>query len=258
MVFRFSLLIFFLPFLFSRPIPYRRYPHTHHPPPSELLHICPATSPHCSCVSDLNCSPPLVCTHLHGVNRCIRRPLLPHFNKWDALATFMVFICAGLVAGAGMGGGGLFVQIFLQTLDLATDEAIPLSQVTIFGGALANLVYNYPLKHPNDAKRPLIDYHALLVLQPSIFIGTMLGVFVQVMSPTWLILILIVLMMSFSGYVTGIKAKKTWDEETLAMQDRRIDEDNGEWLLTNGQNINEFDYIPASDSLGIFHIYFIE
>ena len=71
----------------------------------------------------------------------------------------------------GMGGGGLFVPIFVLIVGLLPEEAIPLSQATIFGGAIVNLFQNLGLAHPHDRDRSIIDYDTLLMLQPCMLIG---------------------------------------------------------------------------------------
>ena len=190
--------------------------------------------------------------HNGFINQCRRIPLFQKIDVYDYIAGVLVFIASAMVAGAGMGGGGLFVQIYLQIAALSPDESIPLAQSTILGGAIANLIANLLTPHPHDSNRCIIDFQTLLILIPMILIGTMFGVFVQVMSPTWLILILIVVMLSYSGYITGVRAKVMWKEENKAIEDAELEiEEPGEedWLLTNGQSIKSFDYMPPPDSL---------
>merc|ERR1719428_1469626 len=44
-------------------------------------------------------------------------------------------------------------------------EAVPLSQACILGAAVAHFILNVPRKHPL-LPRPVIDYGALLILEP--------------------------------------------------------------------------------------------
>ena len=69
------------------------------------------------------------------------------------------------------------------------------------------------------------------------------------MSPTWLIIILIVVMLTYSGFLTGNRALVTWQEENRALSIQEIEVNEEEWLLANGQSISTFDYLPAGEDL---------
>jgi hypothetical protein len=45
-------------------------------------------------------------------------------------------------AGGGIGGGGVLVPLYILCLQFETAEAVALSNLTIAGGALANLMCN--------------------------------------------------------------------------------------------------------------------
>ena len=111
------------------------------------------------------------CELVNERKQCVRKSLFGKMNGWDGLAASFVFLAAAIVAGAGMGGGGLFVQIFMQIASLTPDESIPLAQATILGGSCANLIWNLRTRHPLDPSRCVIDFQTLLVLQPCIIVG---------------------------------------------------------------------------------------
>ena len=49
-----------------------------------------------------------------------------------------------------------------------------LSNITILGGAIANLIFNLPRRHGlKDA--PLIDWDLIMVMEPVTILGTILG-----------------------------------------------------------------------------------
>ena len=53
-------------------------------------------------------------------------------------------------------------------------HAIPLSNVTVFGGAIANTTRNSRKRHPN-ADRPLIDWDVVLAMEPPTLAGALIG-----------------------------------------------------------------------------------
>jgi hypothetical protein len=56
----------------------------------------------------------------------------------------LIFTALGLMiaAGGGIGGGGILVPIFILVMGFNPKYAIPLSNVTIFGGSIMNMVMN--------------------------------------------------------------------------------------------------------------------
>ena len=53
-----------------------------------------------------------------------------------------------LAAGGGIGGGGMLVPIYILVMGFLPKHAIPLSNVTVFGGAVANYWGNRGKRHP--------------------------------------------------------------------------------------------------------------
>jgi uncharacterized membrane protein YfcA len=47
-----------------------------------------------------------------------------------------------IAAGGGIGGGGVLVPIYILVMGFDAKHAIPLSNITVFGGALANTYLN--------------------------------------------------------------------------------------------------------------------
>jgi hypothetical protein len=68
-------------------------------------------------------------------------------------------------AGGGIGGGGMLVPIYILVLQFSPRHAIPLSNITVFGGAVANTLLNVQKRHPL-ADRPLVDWDLILVMEP--------------------------------------------------------------------------------------------
>lgn len=71
---------------------------------------------------------------------------------------------------------------------------MPLTKATVLGGAIVNFVLNVQYRHPIVPSRPLIDYSAALLLQPMALAGTVVGAQLNAMTPSWLLLALLVRM----------------------------------------------------------------
>ena len=62
-------------------------------------------------------------------------------------------------------GGGILVPIYILVMEFSPKHAIPLSNITVFGGAVANTLLNTSKRHPL-ADRPLVDWDLILVMEP--------------------------------------------------------------------------------------------
>ncbi|KNC56363.1 uncharacterized protein AMSG_02333 [Thecamonas trahens ATCC 50062] len=165
------------------------------------------------CTSDGECDvrgQDLVCDAETAL--CVHKPLLP-LAATDLTGTLGVVLGAALAAGAGLGGGGLFVPLFVLVMGFAPSEAIPLSKATIFGSALANFVVAARRRHP-AASRPLIDYAVVLMLEPMTLAGSILGVLLNTVLPSWLILGLLIVLLTATTLRTYAKAKAIAARET--------------------------------------------
>jgi len=133
------------------------------------------------------------------------------------ISDFVGFVCAALgliiAAGGGIGGGGILVPIYILILGFLPKHAIPLSNVTVFGGAIANTLRNSRKRHPT-ADRPLIDWDLIVVMEPPTLAGALIGANLNKMLPETAVAILLVLLLSFTSYNTLKKARKMYNKET--------------------------------------------
>ena len=137
---------------------------------------------------------------------------------------------AGLVlaAGGGIGGGGMLVPIYCLVLGFSPKHAIPLSNVTVFGGAVANTLLNLRKRHPVlEYNRPLIDADLILVMEPLTIAGALLGTFMNKVLPELLLTVLLVLLLSVTAHKSLTKAVSMYRAETVARQRQTGQRPNG-------------------------------
>lgn len=101
-------------------------------------------------------------SHHHG--HYWHKPLHP-IDGWDVTGVGLACIGLMIAAAGGIGGGGILVPLYILVLGFDPKHAIPLSNITIFGGAITNTVLNLSKRHPN-ADRPLVDWDLILVMEP--------------------------------------------------------------------------------------------
>jgi len=150
-------------------------------------------------------------------------PLLSDWENWRViLGAITVTIGATGAAGGGIGGGGLYVPLLMIVIGFDTKEAVPVSQGCIVGAAIAHLILNVPKKHPLK-ELPVIDYAALLVLEPMLLTGSLFGVMLNGMLPSIVILLVLVIVLSAGAYKTGKRARRiTANERKRIEQEKTV------------------------------------
>ena len=127
----------------------------------------------------------------------------------------LVFVGASICSAGGVGGGGIFIPIFNLLLQFDAKTSAALSNFVIFGGSLANLIWNLPQKHPVFPHKPMIDYDVALILQPNMLLGISIGVICNVMFPGWLIIAQLAVIVGYMTLRSTKNAMKRWRVETL-------------------------------------------
>jgi len=132
----------------------------------------------------------------------------------DIYCAIAIFTATVLASAAGIGGGAVLVPLYTLLGEFTEHEAIPLSIATVFGASAFSTLGNFLwLKHPVVPHRHLIAYDAALVLLPATLLGTTVGVFLNKVTPNWLIVALLVWLCAFSGKRTLSQAFKRREKE---------------------------------------------
>jgi ABC-type multidrug transport system fused ATPase/permease subunit len=135
-------------------------------------------------------------------------PLTPR-----TIAGFM-FASIGVVLGSsgGIGGGGIVVPIYIIVNGLSPRMAIPLGSVTVLGASLAGLLVNLRERHPL-ADRPIIDWDLILVMEPLVLVGAVVGSMLHRVVSEKILVVLLVLLLSVVAHNTLAKAKRMHEAE---------------------------------------------
>eukprot|EP01083_Nonionella_stella_P288074 980491_1 len=171
----------------------------------------------------------------------------------DIGAMFSILIGAMIAAGGGLGGGGVFVPIYILILGYPPKFAAALSQATIFGGSIVNLIMNFRESHPNKNRshRPLTDFNTILILEPMLLGGTVIGVLLNEILPDPIILVCLILVLTIALYRMILKVISQWKKENeLRMKNNLV---SGDSLIQNSNRIAAIDHnslIRSSVSAG--------
>lgn len=164
--------------------------------------------------------------HTHQQQHVFSHDHPPLFPLTSATIWGFVWAILSLIiaAGGGIGGGGLLVPVYTLVMGFSPKHAIPLSNVTVFGGALANTYLNLPKRHPS-ADRPLVDWDLILVMEPLTIAGALAGAFLNKVLPELVLTALLVALLTFTAYTTFAKARTLYKKETRALQEQGLRDD---------------------------------
>jgi uncharacterized membrane protein YfcA len=163
----------------------------------------------------------------HHVHKPVYEETHPHLfplTNSDKLGFVFAVIGLMIAAGGGIGGGGILVPIYILVMGFSPKHAIPLSNITVFGGACANMWLNTQKRHPL-ADRPLVDWDLILVMEPLTIAGALMGAFLNKVLPETLLVIMLVVLLSFTAYNTLKKAIKMYKAETIRFREQGINPD---------------------------------
>ncbi|CAJ1953595.1 unnamed protein product [Cylindrotheca closterium] len=167
-------------------------------------------------------------------------PLFP-LDTRDTIGFSCAILGLMIAAGGGIGGGGILVPIYILVMEFSPKHAIPLSNITIFGGAIANMMLNARKKHPL-ADRPLVNWELILVMEPLTIAGALIGAFLNNLIPEVMLAIMLVALLSFTAFKTLKKATNMYQKESLA-------EMNATQAVAAAANNNNTEETPIKTSI---------
>jgi len=121
------------------------------------------------------------------------------------------FLGALVAVGVGIGGGPMYLPVLIMLFGNA-HVAIPLSKANIFAVSIAALAINVSRRHAK-IDRPLINYDVALLLEPMTLVGTVVGVTLNVVLPSNVLVVLCILFLSFTVYKTAKKGMSQYKAE---------------------------------------------
>lgn len=113
---------------------------------------------------------------------------------------------------SGLGGGLLFIPVLLLIMNFYPHEAIPISKIVIFAGAITSFIQNTKVKRPGRNTKAL-NYNLVIVNAPNLLLGTILGVTLNKILPNSLILFLLCMLLFFYSFKTFKTFLKIYREE---------------------------------------------
>jgi len=142
--------------------------------------------------------------------------MIPSLASKEVLSVVLAFLTIFIATGAGVGGGGILVPLYTLVLGVGRD-AVPLSNATIFGASIVNMILYGKERHPL-AQRPLVDWDLILAMEPMTILGALLGSYLNKIAPTWLTSVCLTTLLALTTNRMIRKAGKVYAREELSLR----------------------------------------
>ena len=171
-------------------------------------------------------------------------------NRRDIVGFCLLSLGVALAAGAGVGAGEILVPLYTLVLGFDAKHAIPLSKITAFGGAIANVILLWNRKHPTVPHRHLIDWDIVLLMEPMTMAGALIGTMInKIVSYVVIVSILLPLLFIIS-ISTFQKAVQKYKKESSQAQDQAQEQVQDEQFLEYEQEESPPNFIEIHDEDG--------
>ena len=131
--------------------------------------------------------------------------------------SFVLYLSSALCSSAGVGGGSLNVPILYSVFGFDYATAIVLSQCTLMGNYVLQVLINLDKRNPACAEKPLIYWDIILVLLPAELCGANLGSIIAAVLPETLLFILAMIVLLVAGTLSTKKAIFLYDKESKSL-----------------------------------------
>jgi len=173
----------------------------------------------CLALSDKDFYP--TCNTDKGI--CDHKNVFPPL-KIEIIGTIILTILMALAVMSGIGGGGIIVPLLMAFYDLYTKQAIAVSGFTIFLGSIVRYFITLKERHP-DKDATCVEYGLSNVMLPTILIGSLTGVFFNMMLPSIVLQILLTLLLGFLTYNSAMKARSIYRKENKRFEEEKLDDE---------------------------------
>lgn len=165
---------------------------------------------------------------------CEHKKLFDPLKYHDIISAILVFLVSGFSSFVGIGGGGMYAVILQTILQFRIEVAARIANIITLGLSSVNLFVYLPKRHPTKQKL-LIDYDAAMFIEPLILSGTVFGVLLNIMFPSWLISLLLVILLT----LITIKVFKKY-RNTNNHHDQDTDNETEIFGEANDQEIDDY------------------
>lgn len=127
---------------------------------------------------------------------CMRKYFTYNFK--EVMGMLVVIVVASIANAGGLGAGAVIIPIYMFFYDFVATDAIPLSKITIFAGAVINIYFNWSNRHIHNKNKFLTNYNIASIMIPLLLAGTTIGVMLSKFLPSLVITMALILYLTLS------------------------------------------------------------
>jgi len=149
----------------------------------------------------------------------------------------------------GIGPGIYYVPLLRILGHFYMKESIPISQFLICISSFVTCISNYFSPHPKYAFRSLVDYNLAFTMMPSLFLGVYIGYYINLVSPTSVLFIILILVFIWLNYsIIKRMSKVCTEEKAVKKKDLEVNDDRTILLDKEDDETVKLDTIRIEDS----------
>jgi uncharacterized membrane protein YfcA len=126
-------------------------------------------------------------------------------------------LIVGFANAGGIGGGALLMPIIIIFFDTDVAVASPISNFCIFLSSLMRFIINFKQTHPERTK-VMQNYDIAVLFTPLLMVGSSIGVMVNLVLPSLISTIALVLVVAVMSYDCFKKFKKLYRKENIEIK----------------------------------------
>ena len=105
------------------------------------------------------------------------------------------------------------MPLFIVLFGFSVHQAVPISNLNILAGAVVRIIINWKQQHPEKENKLAVDYDLVIFLLPMILLGTMIGVMLNIVLPSVIIIAGLTLVLVYLDYMCITKGMKLYKKE---------------------------------------------
>lgn len=125
----------------------------------------------------------------------------------EVITVIIIGLYAAIAAAGGIGGGTVYNSALIS-FGVDVHRSTPLTKSVIFAGAFVLFWFNLFERSTVDKKKPAIMWDLVFFIENSVIMGAILGAIINVVLPTWFLLVSEFVFFTYTGISMTIKGIK--------------------------------------------------
>lgn len=132
------------------------------------------------------------------------------YDNHECIGVIVIILISMFANAGGLGAGAVMIPVYMIFYSFSATDSVPLSKITIFAGAIVNLILSWNTRHHKDPNRFLTNYNQAAVIIPLLLAGTQIGVILSKLFPPIAIIGGLVYFLQKTSVSMYKRAKKEW------------------------------------------------